>query len=134
MKLDYELIKYILEKHEKEGVKISLCRVGQDYLHPEGKMGEYLPPYDHYFTLFEKKYMDGFVDSLGQGDKIRDASVNRPFNIHFRELTPKGKAILNIMQNDIIWKQIKDDVIKMGDKGIDQIQNLALAIKPIHNP
>ena len=125
MKLNYELIKDILEEHGKEGAKTSHSPVPCRYAHPESNMGEYFTPYSHYHMLFSNEYMSGFV-YLDEG--VNDVSSDQLFHMCFKGLTPKGKEVLNIMQNDVVWKKIKDDVIKMGDKGIDQIQNLALAI------
>lgn len=130
VKLDYELIKKILEEVKEKGNGVELKTIEcKYYLDPERKTGEYFKPCGHYDILFSNNFMDGFVWMLCD---CHDASIHDPnidrFNIRFRGLTDEGQKILDIMQNDVVWKQIKNDVIEMAQKGIMQISALALTV------
>ncbi len=123
MKLDYDLIKEILEEVEEKGNGLSKNVIRpENYLGYSGGMEIYLKRRYHYKIIFEIGLVIGDVKDIEvSDDKMKTVSF------YYIDLTHKGHEVLEAMRNDTLWNTIKGNVKKAGITGLKQIPALALA-------
>ena len=112
MKLDYDLIKALLEKIE------TTC-------HGRGSLYSATDGLDN----FEMEQIDYHINILADDDLVEIAEVVHAGFICVSRLTAEGHRVLEAMRSNSVWNKIKDQVISAGISGLKQIP--ALAIKYI---
>ena len=125
MKLNYDLIKEILEEVEEkgDGLYTDTNEIKEkDFQEDDEKKKEYLTFVYHYRILFEAKLIIGsaYVSSQYGGTKI-------PETIKYRRLTLEGHQVLEAMRDIAFWNKTKGNTIDMTEEELKQ--NPALAIK-----
>lgn len=123
MKLNYDLIKDILETVEEnsDGVSRTTTTASSFKTHNEG-VQEYLRLNYHYKILFDI--------GLVVGDSFEENTISHgmiPVSFYYTGLTFEGHKTLDAMRNETVWNQIKDTVKQMGASGLKQTPSLALA-------
>lgn len=117
MKMDYDLIKAILEDIEKR-------HHGQDliFVHAENLLDK-KPEWEgrhvnyHIRLLFD----DGLV-------KVQAWPPANNLDIPINRLTAEGHRVLEAMRNDTLWNKIKDSAVAAGISGLKQIPALAIKV------
>ncbi len=126
MKLDYDLIKEILEKIESgDGASIKTIW-HKDFKDSDERKQEYLRLRYHYKILFDNKLADGEVYELPHKNYDGGGDDMILINFSYKALTLKGHETLEAMQNDTVWNKIKGSVKQAGITGVKQIPALAL--------
>lgn len=123
MKLDYDLIKDILEKIESGDGFTPHVISANSYKDDETKFKEeYLKLAYHYKLLIS----EGLIDA-----KILDAhflGAPIPIEIRCTSLTMQGHKVLEGIRNESLWNKIKGTAKAMGIEGLKQIPSLAIQI------
>ncbi len=122
MKLDYDLVREILEGVEERGDGFEEHQITRDDFadDDEGKQ-KFLAFAYHFKHITDSEFIDGRIleaRTFGGGSK--------PDILYYKGLTPQGVKTLEAMQNDTIWNSIKGSTIKLGKKGLIQIPSLAV--------
>ena len=112
MKLDYDLIKKILEKIEAESN-------GQDtvWIKADKLSGTFTQEQiDYHLQILEDDYLV----------KITSRLKGVPGKLAIDRLTAEGHRVLEAMVNDTIWNKIKDGLSELGVDGLKKIPGLAI--------
>ncbi len=122
MKLDYDLIKEILEEvEENDGFTRRNFGWNDFEDNDEGKQ-KFINLAYHYKIAIGAGLIEGKVleaETFGGGNPLVGFS--------YKGLTLAGVQTLEAMRNDTLWNQIKDSAIEMGTGGLRAIPALALA-------
>ena len=121
MKLDYELIKEILQKIEdNDGVKDNSITISERRVNIE-KFQEAVKLAHHYEILIDDGLVYGKITELNSPDEIiRYIDVG--------ELTMLGHRVIEGMGSETLWNKIKGGAKIVGIEGLKQIPALAIKI------
>lgn len=122
MKLDYDLIRRILEKIEADSVPGSPLSSGAlvSLAEESGQQAQATIDY-HLQVLHDDRLV--VIVTMGPG---RTYSV--PGLIMVDRLSAEGHRVLDAMRNDTIWNKIKDAAKGLGREGLKQIPGLAIKL------
>ena len=112
MKLDYDLIRKILENIEtqSDGQKIIWVKANEI----QGNYSQ--QQIDYHLKILGD---DALIDIQAQlNGALGTTAINR--------LTAEGHRVLEAMKNDTIWNKIKGAALNMGVDGVKQIPSLAI--------
>ncbi len=124
MKLDYDLIKEILQTVEdnSDGVTRKNITISSFKTHNESKQ-EYLRFNYHYKILFDI----GLV--VGESVEVYTTDSGMiPSHFYYTGLTFEGHETLDAMRNDTVWNKIKGNAKKAGIDGVRAIPSLAISM------
>lgn len=123
MKLDYDLIKQILERIETDTDGVSRHTIlKSEYEGDEEQWTEFKALAYHYKILINNGFVDGEVlEIVIQGHRV-------PTNIDFFALTLDGHKLLDSMRNETLWNKVNDKLQGVGVEGLKQIPSLAIQL------
>jgi len=113
MKLDYNLIKSILEKIEKDANGYDTVWIQANKLSDSFTQEQI----DYHLQILED---DALIDVQAQGGTLGTIAISR--------LTAEGHRVLEAMQNDTLWNKIKDKVDMLGKQGLKEIPSLFIKL------
>lgn len=122
MKLDYDLIRRILEKIEADSTPGGPLSSGALVSLAENAGQAALAIIDYHLQVLHD---DGLVVIVTMGPG-RTYSV--PGLIMIDRLSAEGHRVLDAMRNDTIWNKIKDVAKGLGKDGLKQIPGLAIKL------
>lgn len=123
MKLDYDLIKELLETVEETSDGFSRNDIEmKNFQGSEEKNKEYMRLAYHYKILADI----GLI--YGEVMEAPTFGGNAPVNICYTGLTFEGQKTLEAMRSDTVWKQIKEKAKMMGVEGLKKVPGLAIEL------
>ncbi len=114
MKLDYDLIKIILEEIERksDGQKtVWMCASKIQGTFSQEQI-------DYHLQILEDDNLV-YIEDRNKG-VVGSTAINR--------LTAEGHRVLEAMKNDTIWNKIKGGVLERGREGLKQIPSLFISM------
>jgi len=122
MKLDYDLIRRILEKIESDAVPGTPLPSSALASLAEGAGQSAQVTVDYHLQILHD---DGLVVVMTMGPGQR---YSVPGLIMINRLSSEGHRVLDAMRNDTIWSKIKGAATTLGKEGLKQIPGLAIKL------
>lgn len=123
MKLDFDLVKEILEKVENgDGFSRHSIPMSQ-YKENDETWQEYMKLAYHYRLLIDDmRLINGNLLTMPyQGGQI-------PCDISYTGLTAEGHKVLEAMRNDTIWNKVKSGALGLGKEALKQAPALFIKL------
>ena len=124
MKLDYDLIKEILETVRDNSDGFTDKRLNRKAFedNDEGKKRFFTVAY-HYKIAINSGLIEGEIL-----EELTTSNGNILIGVSIRALTAQGQQALEAMQNDTLWNKIKGNAKQAGIDGVRAIPSLALSM------
>ena len=123
MKLDYDLLKEILEHIEEVSDGQTLNEVGQSTFSTLDLSCESFDELAYHFDLLAE---NGFIRGVAERQAFRGHRAI--MSLRYYGLTLAGHQLLDGMRQQGIWNKIKSSAEALGVAGLKQIPGLAVAL------
>jgi hypothetical protein len=115
MKLDYSLIKVILQEIEENTDGLTPNQIDvSSYSPQEDKTRAY-----HFRILIQEGFIDGEIKDVGAKNEYAEW-------LQYKGLHLSGHKLLEAMESESIWQTIKGTAQSLGIEGLKQIPSLAI--------
>lgn len=123
MKLDFDLIKEILEKVEAGDGFSRNSILKSEYSDGEEAWQEYMKLAYHYRLLIDDmRLVNGNILTM----PFRGGQI--PCDISYTGLTAEGHSVLEAMRNDTIWNKLKKGALGLGKEALKQTPALFIKL------